>query len=261
MKHAKHCLSALLGLALFPLNSLAESLAIGVAPGPEAQVMGLVRDIAARDGLDLTIVVYPDTGQLNADLATGKLDANSFQNPPALEAETEAQRYPLAQAAYTLSLPLGFYSKRIKSFRELGEGSQVALPKDAALRGRALILLHNYGLIRVADTAGLRPDSGDIVSNPRRLSFIQVDAASAKAALADAAVVALAYPIATQAGLSPIRDGLGAEDSHCPFAHILAIRAGDRNKPWVAKLVRAYHSGPVKAFILSQYQGAVGRPW
>jgi D-methionine transport system substrate-binding protein len=39
------------------------------------------------------------------------------------------------------------------------------------------------------------------------------------------------------------------------------IRAADRSKPWVAKLVAAYHSAEVKQFIESRFGGSVVAAW
>ncbi|MGV7243945.1 MetQ/NlpA family ABC transporter substrate-binding protein, partial [Caballeronia sp. M23-90] len=37
--------------------------------------------------------------------------------------------------------------------------------------------------------------------------------------------------------------------------------AADKDKPWVAKLVAAYHSAAVKQFIEGKYAGAVIAAW
>ena len=45
------------------------------------------------------------------------------------------------------------------------------------------------------------------------------------------------------------------------MSNVLAIRDADRNKPWVAKLVAAYHSAEVKQFIEGKFGGAVIAAW
>ncbi|MFP3548640.1 MetQ/NlpA family ABC transporter substrate-binding protein [Rhizobium sp. SIMBA_035] len=43
--------------------------------------------------------------------------------------------------------------------------------------------------------------------------------------------------------------------------NVLAIREADRNKPWAAKLVAAYHSPEVKQYIEQKFGGAVIASW
>ena len=43
--------------------------------------------------------------------------------------------------------------------------------------------------------------------------------------------------------------------------YIIAIREADRNKPWVDKLIAAYHSPEVKQFVDSKFGGSVVTAW
>lgn len=42
---------------------------------------------------------------------------------------------------------------------------------------------------------------------------------------------------------------------------MIAVRAADKDQPWVAKLVKAYHSDAVKAFVKTKYKDAVIVAW
>jgi D-methionine transport system substrate-binding protein len=64
-----------------------------------------------------------------------------------------------------------------------------------------------------------------------------------------------------EAGLKPKSDAIAIEDPKGPYANIIAIRAADKDKPWVAKLVAAYHSLEVKQYIEGKYAGAVIAAW
>ncbi len=48
--------------------------------------MDVVKQVAAKDGLKITVVEFSDYVQPNAALAAGDLDANSYQRLPYLEA-------------------------------------------------------------------------------------------------------------------------------------------------------------------------------
>ncbi|MDB5978022.1 MAG: metal transporter substrate-binding protein [Nevskia sp.] len=223
--------------------------------------MDEVKGIAASRGLDLHIVRFDDESQLDAALDAGKLDANSFQDLPYLDKQKQAHGYHLVDVAYTVTLPLAFYSKKLASLRGLKPGDTVALPKTPADCARALILLQNYGFITFPDTAGLHATPRDISTNPRKLKFITLAPAQLPAALDKAAFAAIPWAVAEQAGLQPARDAIGMEDARSPYANVIAVRAQDKDQPWVAQLVAAYHSEPIKHYILTHYQDSVRRPW
>ncbi|MFP4595809.1 MetQ/NlpA family ABC transporter substrate-binding protein, partial [Ralstonia sp.] len=75
----------------------------------------------------------------------------------------------------------------------------------------------------------------------------------------DAAAVNGNY--AEKAGLDPIKDGIAIESPKGPYANVIAIRTADKDQPWVAKLVKAYHSDTVKAFVKTKYKDAVIVAW
>ncbi|CAH0447269.1 putative D-methionine-binding lipoprotein MetQ [Ralstonia syzygii subsp. syzygii] len=75
----------------------------------------------------------------------------------------------------------------------------------------------------------------------------------------DAAAVNGNY--AEKAGLDPTKDGIAIESPKGPYANVIAVRAADKDQPWVAKLVKAYHSDTVKAFMKTKYKDAVIVAW
>ncbi|MGL4558122.1 MAG: MetQ/NlpA family ABC transporter substrate-binding protein, partial [Afipia sp.] len=56
----------------------AETIKVGVTPGPHAQILEAVKPIAAKKGLDIQIVEFSDYVVPNAALESGELQANSF---------------------------------------------------------------------------------------------------------------------------------------------------------------------------------------
>src|SRR2546427_306127 len=69
---------------------------------------------------------------------------------------------------------------------------------------------------------------------------------------------AIVNSFAYQAGLIATRDGIAVERrERNPYVNIIAVHERDRAAPWVAALLRAYQSEPVRQFIVSRYQGSV----
>ncbi len=223
--------------------------------------MNVVRDVAAKQHLSVEIVALPDPARLNAAVAVGDLDANSCQDLPALEVDIAAHRHELAAVAHTITLPLAVYSKKVRSLRELKPGDTIALPESHVDAARALVLLHNYGLLQLRDGAGLDARTSDITHNPRELTLVSVDSRQLERSLASVAAAAMTYPVAEAAGLEPARDSIAMEDGRSPYAHVLVTRARDTGKPWVAALIGACHSDAVRDFILTEFHDSVRRPW
>jgi D-methionine transport system substrate-binding protein len=238
-----------------------ETIKVGVTGGPHEQVMEVVKRVAAKNGLTIQIVEFSDYVQPNAALASGDLDANSYQHQPYLDAQVKDRGYKLIKIADTVTFPMGIYSKKVKSLAQLQPGAKIAVPNDPTNGGRALLLLQKQGLIKLRADAGLKATPLDIVENPRKLKIVELDAAQIPRSLDDVDAAAINTNFAMQAGLKPRQDAIAIEDPKGPYVNILAIREADRNKPWVAKLVAAYHSPEVKQYIDSQFGGAVVASW
>ncbi len=43
--------------------------------------------------------------------------------------------------------------------------------------------------------------------------------------------------------------------------NLLVVRAADKDKPWVAQLVKVYHSPEIRQFIDTQFKGSVLAGW
>ncbi|RQH09710.1 MetQ/NlpA family ABC transporter substrate-binding protein [Paraburkholderia dinghuensis] len=238
-----------------------ETIKVGVTGGPHEQVMEVVKQVAAKNGLTIKIVEFSDYVQPNAALAGGDLDANSYQHLPYLDAQVRDRSYKLVRVADTVTFPMGIYSKKVKSLTELPPGAKIAVPNDPTNGGRALLLLEKQGLIKLRADAGLKATPLDIVENPRKLKIVELDAAQIPRSLADVDAAAINTNFAMEAGLKPKQDAIAIEDPKGPYVNIIAIRDADRSKPWVAKLVAAYRSAEVKQYIESKFGGAVIAAW
>ncbi len=262
MIHRRPVLHALLALAsLFAAAPMAHAadvvVRLGVTAGPHAQIAEVARKVAARDGLEIRIVEFQDYIQPNAALDAGELDANSYQHGPFLESQIKARGYRISAVGNTVTFPMGFYSKRWKSLAELPHGAKVGIQNDPSNSGRALQLLQKAGALRLKPTAGISATAADIVDNPKGLQIVQLDAAQLARSLDDLDASAINTNFALQAGLVPTRDAIAIEDAKSPYANLLAVRTADKDKPWVAKLVKAYQSPEVKAFVAEKFAGSM----
>ena len=66
---------------------------------------------------------------------------------------------------------------------------------------------------------------------------------------------------AVQAGLDPATDAILSEPADNPWVNIIAVREADKDQPWVAKLVDAYRSEPVREFVETRFKGTYIATW
>jgi D-methionine transport system substrate-binding protein len=255
-RHLFHLLTAASLSAIVSVTALAQEkpLKVGVTAGPHAQVFEAVKKVAERDGLKVQIVEFSDFVQPNAALAASDLDLNSYQHLPYLEAQIKDRGYKFVSVAYTVTFPMGIYSKKIKSFNELADGARVGVPNDPTNGGRGLLLLQSQGLLKLRADAGLKATPLDIAENPKKLKIVELDAAQLPRALGDLDIAAINGNYAETAGLDPAKDSIAIEGPTGPYACVLVVREEDKDKPWVAKLIKAYQSDEVKSFIKATFK-------
>ena len=236
-------------------------LKVGVTAGPHAQILEVVKKVAEKDGLKIQIVEFSDYIQPNVALNQGDIDLNSFQHLPYLENMIKDRKYDLVMLAKTITFPMGVYSKKIKSVKELKDGALIAIPNDPTNGGRALALLEKAGLIKLKPGLGHKASVVDITENPKKLKIRELDAAQIPRSLDDLDLAAINTNYAMPAGLVPVKDALILEDSNSPYANIIAARSKDKENPQYKKFLKAYQSEEVKKFVNEQFKGSIVVAW
>ena len=244
-------------VAAAPVARAADVVRLGVTAGPHAQIAEVARQVAARDGLEIRIVEFQDYIQPDAALDSGELDANSYQHLPFLESQIKARGYRISAVGNTVTFPMGFYSKRFKSLADLPHGARVGIQNDPSNSGRALQLLQKAGVLKLKPGAGIAATTLDIAENPKGLQIVQLEAAQLARSLDDLDASAINTNYALQAGLVPTRDAIAIEEAKSPYANLIAVRTADKDKPWVAKLVKAYQSPEVRSFVSEKFAGSM----
>ena len=211
------------------------SISVGISVGTTEKIFDVVKQVAARDGLEIKLVKFNDYQLPNAALNAGDLDANAFQHKPFLDNQIKARGFDIVPVGLTVTAPLGFYSRKIKALGDLPEGASVGIQNDPSNGNRALRLLAAYKLITLKPEAEQKNNATpqDVVSNPRKLKLVPLDAAQLPRSLDDLTAAAINNDYADQAGLVPARDAIGREAADGPYANLIAVRAKDRDQPWV----------------------------
>lgn len=275
MKHWKHMLLGALvaGLGVTGTSSAQTSaqtspqasadkqrIKVGISVGNQEQIFDIVKKVAARDGLTIDVVVFSDYLQPNEALAAGDLDANAFQHKPFLDSQIKTRGYKIVPVGLTITAPLGIYSKKYHRIEDLPEGARIGIQNDPSNGNRALLLLQKMGLVKLKPGVGQNGVNAtplDVIENPRKLKLVELDAAQLPRALPDLAAASINNDYAYQAGLSLQKDTIAVEDARGPYANLIATRVDNKDKPWVARLVKAYQSEEVRNFVNAQFSGSI----
>ena len=251
----------LLCLLLWGCQNKEEHLKVAVVPGIQADIMKEVKESAAKDGLDIEIVMCSDYMEPNDLLEKHEVDANSYQPEQFLDGQLMDRGYDFTVLAKTVLLPLRMYSHKIGSLANLPKGASVVIPADAVNASRALKLLAQSGLVGLRDSQAGEVSIAEIVQNPLELKIKKVDALSMRDFSKQADLLVMGTSSADECGFVPSTDTLYEEGMDSPYVNVIAVRFADENKAVMQKFVRAYQSVQVKEFIEKEFGGKVVATW
>ena len=229
------------------------TLKVGATPEPHADILNLIKDDLAAEGIDLKVIEFTDYVTPNEAVESGEIDANYFQHIPYLESFNTERGYHLVNAGGIHVEPFALYSKKIKSVKDLKKKSRIAIPNDPTNEARALLLLQEAGLIKLTPDAGITATVQDITENPLKLKFSEIEAASLPRVLSDVTAAVINGNYAIPAGLSAAKDGLFVEGSSSPYVNVIAVKAGNENTPAIKALIKAVQSEKVRNYIKERY--------
>ena len=230
-------------------------LTVGATPEPHAAMLKLIADDLKAEGITLKIVEFTDYVTPNRALEDGQLDANFFQHLPYMKDQNREMGYHLVNAGSTHIEPIALYSKKISSLADLADGATIVIPNDPTNEGRALLLLQSAGLITMDPSANIMSTSFDIVSNPKKLKFSEIEAASLPRILPDVDAAIINGNYALGAGIDDTVLVTEDKDSDAAqtYANLVAVKAGHENDEKIVALVNALKTEEVRAFIEETY--------
>ncbi|MGO1298782.1 MAG: MetQ/NlpA family lipoprotein, partial [Vibrio sp.] len=169
--------------------------------------------------------------------------------------------YKLAVAGNTFVYPIAGYSKTIKSVDEVKDGDRIAVPNDPTNLGRSLLLLQKQGLIKLRDGSGLEATVRDIVSNPKHLKIVELDASQLPRSLDDVTIAIINNTFASSIDLTPQKDGLFVESKDSPYVNLIVARKDNVDSKKVQEFVKAYQTDEVYQAAQKQFKGGVVKGW
>lgn len=236
-------------------------LRVGMVSGPEVEVMKIaVAKAKAENNLDVELVEFQDYITPNIALSDGSVDINAYQHRPYLDSMIKDRGLKLVAIADTFVYPMAAYSDKITDIAQLKNGAKVAIPNDPSNEGRTLILLHNQGYIILKDVNKLDATPADIIENPRKLEFIELEAAQLPRSLPDVDIAFVNNTFAIAAGLTPDK-ALLVEDRKSPYMNMIVARIDNKDDPRIKQLVKAYQSDEVEQKAIELFKGNAIKGW
>ena len=235
---------------------------VGVIAGSEAQVAEAAAKVAKEKyNLDVELIIFSDYVTPNAALEEGSIDANAFQHKPYLDQQIKDRGYQFAIAGNSFVYPIAGYSNKVTSIDELSDGDQIAVPNDPTNLARSLLLLEQQGLIQLKEGAGLTATVLDIVSSPKNLEIVELEAPQLVRSLDDVTLAVINTTYASNINLSPEKDGVFVEDKNSPYVNLIVARKDNVNAENVQKFVQAYQSEEVYQVAMDEFKDGVVKGW
>ena len=257
----KSALAAAALLLSVPAAHAADTLKVGVSAGPYAEILEFVGKLyKEQEGIDVKVVEFSDYTLPNAALAQGDIDFNNFQHKPYLDNQVKNRGFDLVPVEKSIVVPLGLYSKKLKSLADIPQGGSVAIPNDPSNGARALLLLQQAGVLKVDPKAGIAASAADIIDNPKKLKIKEVDAAQLPRSLDDVDFAAVTLNYAVGAGLSP-KQALLLEGADTPWNLWFVTQKARKDDAKILKYIALYRSPQVKDFINKRFDGTIIPTW
>ena len=238
-----------------------KTITVAATSAPHAEVLEQCKPLLKEKGYDLEIKVVDDYITPNTATEDGEVDANYFQHINYLNNFNKENGTHLVNIASIHYEPFGVYSSKIKSLSELKDGDSIAVPNDPTNEARALLLLAENGVIKLADGVGINATKKDIVENKKNIQINEMEAALLPSVLDEVTCAVINGNYAISAGLK-IADAIATEDSNSlaikqEYVNVLVVKEGNENLPKIQALKEVLTSDTIADYITNNYAGAV----
>jgi D-methionine transport system substrate-binding protein len=220
-------------------------------------------EAAADEGIRIEIVDFADYAQPNPALTEGELDLNQFQHIVYLADYNVSAGEDLVPIGSTAIYPLGLYSLKYDSVKDIPEGETVAVPNDASNQARALLVLQSAGLIELKSGGTIFSDLADIDEAASKVKVTALEASLTPTSLPDVAAAIINNDFVEDTGLT-FDDAIAKDDpsdpNALPYVNVFAARAEDTDNETYLKLVDIFQTDPDVQQALVDASGGTGVP-
>ena len=215
---------------------------VGATQVPGGDLFEYLKDDIKKEGYDLEITIFDDYNLPNEALDNGEISEKG---------------YKLSPVVGLYESPLYVYSYKIKSIDDLKAGDKFALPDDPTNGSRALKYLQDeLKLIKLKDGVD-NPGVKDIVENPKKIEFIEANAAQLPSLLNDVTCAFINGNYAVAANLDANKDSIYCPKIDGTYTNILVSRTDDVDSEKIQVLKKVLTSEKSKKFLEENYKGVI----
>lgn len=200
---------------------------------------------ARRQGLDVRLIEFTDFTTPNVALNSGDLDANFFQHQAFLDNAIKERGYRLKSVGLGTLSTIGVFSEKYKELEDFKVGAN-GIYNDVTNRSRMLRLLEQVGLIRIRNGAGDALELTDVVENPKKLKFVEVEGPQLMRAFDDLDAAVLYVQSIVTAGRTRLANNALAysKGDDIYYALRLVTREENTKDPRVLQFLKVYQESP-----------------
>lgn len=239
----------------------AKSYKVGVVSDSEKEIWkSVAADLKEKDGIDLEIKEFSDYNTPNAALVDGSIDLNAFQHIAFLDEYNSSHKQDIVSIGFTYVSPLGLYSKKVKDYKDIKDGDEIAIQNDVVNCGRALQLLNAINIITLKSDAPASPTVNDIEKYNVKVKITEVDASQTASSLPDVAAATVNTNYALDAGLKPTKDAIYLDTERLKevndiYKNIIAVKPENKDNPDFKKIVEVYQTDKTAELIKKNSDG------
>lgn len=144
---------------------------------------------------------------------------------------------------------MGVFSNKYKDLDDIADGGTVAIPNDDTNLSRAIRVLAQTGVVQIdpnIDAATATP--ADIVSNPKNLTFTEVNAEILPSVLDSTDIAVINGNYALSAGLK-LTDAVYNEKLGDGYFNVIAVRSEDETSQFAKDIKAIVHSDDFRSVI------------
>jgi len=255
------CLALVLSLGACAKKADDKTITVAASPTPHAEILKVAGEVLAKDGYTLKVTEYSDYVVPNNVVEDGEMDANYFQHQPYLDTFNAENKTHLVSVAMVHYEPFGIYTGTKNAIADLADGDKIAIPNDGSNRARALLLLQDQGIIKLADGVGMEATVLDITEKSVDVDIVEMEAAQIAGVEDSVALRVINGNYALLAGLNAGTDAIATEDPNSvsaqTYANVLVVKEGNEKSAKTEVLKKALLSDEVRSYINETYSGAV----
>jgi D-methionine transport system substrate-binding protein len=232
-------------LALISFAFAADKIRVGTVPGAYGNSIEAAAVEARKQGIEVEIVEFTDGVTPNTALDNGDIDLNYHQHEAYLNNAIKENGYKITQIGSGILSNIGLYSGKHKSLSTVPNRAKVTVANDAVNQGRALLLLQKAGLIKLKNGGHDKSTIDDIVENPKKLRFTEVELMQVLHTIKDVDLAVTFPHFIVASGKFDPSSGLiygGIEDKQ--YAIRFVVRTAKKDDPVLRKFVQIYQNSP-----------------